>query len=771
MSRKSGSASASGAARASIPARMQQALALHQAQQFDLAAELYEEILAASPKNFDALHLLGILCGQTGDTRRGLELMRQAVVLGPRNPAAHNNLGNLLKQTGEHAEAVKEYELAASLKPDYAEAHFNRGLALTEMACYPQAVSAFDCALRLNPGYADAYDGKGICLNHMGQATAALPCFDRAIELRPGFAEAHNNRGLALAALGNAAAAVLEYERAIAARPGFAEAYSNLGAALLALRDSAGAAQNCAKALELRPDFAEAKSNLGNALSAMGRYEEAIACHAHAVALKPELAEAHLNLGHALSDTRQYRRAIESYDRALELRPDYPFLFGFRLHTRMQICDWTRFDGELAELTSRIRRNEAAVPPFPLLALSDSGALQKQAAEAWSRQFRCMGAGTEDRVIARHDRIRIGYFSADFHNHATSYLMAELFERHDKSRFELIAFSFGPPSEDAMRQRIRASFDRFMELGQYDDVAVARLARELEIDIAVDLKGYTQDGRPGIFVNRAAPVQVSYLGYPGTLGLGCMDYLIADPIVVPEAAASQYTEKIVRLPGSYQVNDSTREIAEETTARDAYGLPAAGFVFCCFNNSYKVLPSTFDSWMRILAKVDGSVLWLLQDNPEASENLRREASRRGVDGARLVFAERRPLREHLARHRLADLFLDTFPYNAHTTASDALWTGLPVLTRAGESFASRVAASLLHAVGLSELAVSSQEAYESLAITLAQDRDRLAAIRRRLVENRLTAPLFDAQSFARNLEAAYTAMLERCQAGLPPEHL
>jgi predicted O-linked N-acetylglucosamine transferase (SPINDLY family) len=371
----------------------------------------------------------------------------------------------------------------------------------------------------------------------------------------------------------------------------------------------------------------------------------------------------------------------------------------------------------------------------------------------------------------RGGKIRLGYYSADYHEHATAFLTAGLFERHDRSRFELTAFSFGPPREDAMRRRVTAAFDRFVDVRSRSDQEVAQLSRELAIDIAVDLKGYTEGARMGIFAHRAAPVQVSYLGYPGTLAAPYIDYLVADETLIPSETRAFYTEKIAYLPHSYQANDRQRSIAERIFTREELGLPSRGFVFCCFNNAYKITPAVFDVWMRILRRVEGSVLWLLLDNERAAENVRREAEARGVSGSRLVFAPSMALPEHLARHRAADLFLDTHPYNAHTTASDALWAGLPVLTRSGESFAARVAGSLLKAAGLAELVTTTPEAYEALAVELATDPIHLAKLTVGLSRTRLAVPLFDTELFARHLENAYTQMYQRSVRGLSPEHL
>jgi predicted O-linked N-acetylglucosamine transferase (SPINDLY family) len=473
-----------------------------------------------------------------------------------------------------------------------------------------------------------------------------------------------------------------------------------------------------------------------------------------------------------LRDLKRHAEALESYERALRIDPDLEWLHGTWLNARMQVCDWRDFEAHRDRLVRRIERREKAANPFPVLALTGSPEIQRIAAEIWVAERHAAGhALPEMPRRPGHGKIRIGYFSADFYEHATSYLMAELLERHDKSSFQVTAFSFGPDTRDEMRGRVEAAVDRFIDVGRRSDEEVAMLARSLEIDIAVDLKGFTEDSRTDIFALRAAPIQVSYLGYPGTMGAGFIDYLVADPTIIPEGHERHYAESVAYLPNSYQVNDSRRRIAEKSFTREELGLPRDGFVFCSFNNNYKITPDVFDRWMRMLREVEGSVLWLLQDNEWAAENLRMEAGRRGIAGDRLVFARRMPLAEHLARHRLADLFVDTLPYNAHTTASDALWAGLPVLTCPGEAFAGRVGASLLNAIGLPELIARTPEEYEAAAIELANDPARLREIRQRLADNRLAAPLFDAGLFATHIEAAYTAMYGRYRDGLAPESI
>jgi predicted O-linked N-acetylglucosamine transferase (SPINDLY family) len=404
--------------------------------------------------------------------------------------------------------------------------------------------------------------------------------------------------------------------------------------------------------------------------------------------------------------------------------------------------------------------------------MSNSPERLRNAAEIWVRaRHPSIHSLPEIARRPRRDKIRVGYFSSDFRDHALSHLMAEMFERHDRSRFEVTAFSFAPPSQTEIQQRLRAAFDRFVDVWDLLDKDVTALARNAEIDIAVDLNGFTTGSRTDIFAMRAAPIQVSYMGYAGTMGADYIDYLIADETVIPVPHQRHYTEKIGYMPDTYFVRDTRQHPPSSVSSRSEAGLPEQGFVFCCFNNNQKIRPDIFDEWMRILKRVPNSVLWLLEDNEIAADNLRKESESRGVDSKRLVFAKRTAVPAHLARHRLADLFLDTLPFNGHTTASDALWMGLPVLTRIGETFAGRVAASLLFAAGLPELITQTPEAYETLAVEIATNPAKLGAIKRKLADNRLATAVFDVSLFTRHMEAAYVAMVSRYQAGLPPDHI
>ncbi|HEY4338506.1 MAG TPA: hypothetical protein VGM97_01000, partial [Steroidobacteraceae bacterium] len=462
---------------------------------------------------------------------------------------------------------------------------------------------------------------------------------------------------------------------------------------------------------------------------------------------------------------------LSDYTSARRIDPGSDWLLGVWMHTKMHLCDWSDFDSELAELNTRILQANSASPPFPVLALIDRPSLQLQSAKIWVRARHPPSLLlTPIEKYARHKKIRIGYFSCDFRSHPVSLLAANLFERHDRSRFEVTAFSFGPDTKDQMRKRLERGFDRFIDVRGMPDREIVRLARGMELDIAVDLAGFTKGSRPNLFALRVAPLQVSYLGYLGTMGAGYMDYLIADEIIMPGELRRHYAEKIVYLP-SYQANDSGQLVSDRKNCREELGLPRNGFVFCCVNATYKILPATFDSWMRILRQVKDSVLFLISENATVQRNLRREAWRRGVSEDRLVFGRRLPHPEYLARFCRVDLFLDTLPYNAGTTASDALRAGLPVLTRMGESFAARIAASLLHAIGLPELATTSEEQYETTAVTLAREPTQLAALKDRLCRNRSSMPLFDTAQFTTHLERAYAQMYERYCADLDPDDI
>jgi predicted O-linked N-acetylglucosamine transferase (SPINDLY family) len=754
-----------------LPQAMQHAAAAYNSGEWAKAEHLTRLILNAQADHFDALNLLGIMAAQTRRPEEAADLLRRAVAARPTDAGAHSNYGNSLNDLKRFEEALDSYSRALKIKPDFAEAYFNRGNALRELKRFEEALDSYACALKIKPYDVEVYSNRGLILLDLKRFEEALDSFASALKIKPDFAEAYNNRGLALRELKRFEEALDSFASALKIKPDFAEVYSNRGNTLRELKRFEEALDSFASALKIRPGFAEAYNNRGLALKELKRFEEALNSFASALRIRPDFAEVYNNRGLALKELKRFEEALDSYAHALMVRPDCDWSYGNWLHMKMLLCDWSNFDSQIADLAAKIQQAKKATPPFPVLALIDCLSLQRQAAETWVSE-KCPPSRLLPAIPkrARHERIRVGYFSGDYCNHPVSFLTAEMLERHDRSRFEVIAFSFGPDTQDEMRRRMERAFDRFIDLRGKSDPDIVQLARSMELDIAVDLGGFTEGCRPNLFALRVAPLQVSYLGYLATLGAAYMDYLIANTTIIPPEHQRHYAEKIIYLR-TYQANDSKRVISDKRFSREELGLPRTGFVFCCFNASYKIVPEIFECWMRILRQVGHSVLFLLADNVTAQRNLIKEAVKKGVAADRLVFGRRLPVPEYLARYRTADLYLDTLPYNAGTTASDALWAGLPVLTRMGESFAARVAASLLNDIGLPELVTSTQEQYEATAIELASNPGRLAEIRDRLHRNRLEMPLFDTEGFTRDLENAYTQIYERYQADLRPEHI
>jgi predicted O-linked N-acetylglucosamine transferase (SPINDLY family) len=647
----------------------------------------------------------------------------------------------------------------------------DEAIALHRKGRLAEAVALYQRAIGWNPRNADALHLLGVAKFQSNDPIRGLSLIDQAISIDPANATYFCNRGAILQAVKRSEEALESCDRALALRPDYADALYNRGLALHDLRRFSDAVTSHDRALAVQPNHAGALAGSGHALQELERFPEALASYEDALAIDKNLADVARCHGDVLRRLNRLEEAITSYERSLAVKPDMPFLPGLMAMCKLRICDWRGLDDAIARLVRNIEAGQAASSPFPALALPLSSADQRSCAERYVRRNHPKSAALPPLGSYRHDRIRIGYFSADFRSHAVAYLMAEVFERHDRSAFEVMAFFFTAATKDSMRDRLEASFDRMADVSSLSDKDIALLARRHEIDIAVDLMGFTRYSRTGIFAFRAAPVQVNYLGFPGTMGAEYIDYLIADETVIPEGQDTHYAEKIAYLPHTYQPNDSTRKIGPKPFTRTECKLPDAGVVFCCFNKTYKIQPAMFDVWMRLLHRVSGSVLWLFSTDPIAMRNLKAAAHARGIDPARLVFAERLPLSDHLARHRVADLFLDTLPYNAHTTASDALWAGLPMITCLGETFAGRVGASVLRALGLPELVTHNVAEYEALAYEIATHPQQLASIRRTLDVNRAIHPLFDTPRFTKYLESAYRAMWQRHQQGLAPAHV
>jgi len=729
----------------------------------------YDRALALKPNDADVLNNRGNALQDLERSAEALASYDKAVALRPDHVEALNNRGSSLRSLNRPNEALASYDRALALKPDYAEALYNRGNALQELKRSAEALASYDRALALKPNNANVLNNRGSALQNLKRSAEALASYDKALALKPDHVEALNNRGLTLAGLGRHPEALASFEGALAIKPDHAEALYNRGNALQALKRSAEALASYDRAVALEPNYVEALNNRGLTLAGLGRYAEALANFERAVAIMPDYVEALSNRGAALFDLYRNAEALESFDKVLAIAPDHQNAFEGMAAAALANCDWPRSERIAGELPSRIMERNSAFSPFTLLGYSNDPLLQLECARRIIKgkmpaPTQPLGRG----AIAHHDKLRVAYLSADFRMHPVAFLMAELFELHDRARFEILGISFGLNDHSGIRARLIRAFDQFHDVRTKNDHDVARLLNDLHVDIAVDLTGHTHGSRLGILAHRPAPIQVSYMGYPGTIGADFIDYVIVDSIVLPFDQQPYWAEKIVHLPDSYWVIDSNMHISSRLLVRGAVGLPDRAFVFCCFNNNYKITAPVFDVWMRLLRNIEGSVLWLLGADAPATVNLRHEAAARNVDPARLIFADKLPMEEHLARHRLADLFLDTLPYNAHTTASDALWAGLPLVTCRGTSFAGRVAASLLYAAGLPELVTSDLVEYEALALRLATDAELLRGFRHRLEQNRSTHPLFDTDRFRRHIESAYTTMWEIQQRGESP---
>jgi predicted O-linked N-acetylglucosamine transferase (SPINDLY family) len=678
-----------------------------------------------------------------GDLEAAVESYRSALAIAPDYAAARYNLGLTLRELNRLEEAEVEFRRIHEQDPRDVDALFNLAALLALRARYSESAARFRAALDLAP------DNPYLCLELAlvlrripGQLEASLKSLGRCLEIKPDFADAHN-------ALANIFQGEGRLDEAI---------------------------EHYRSALKSAPHDAPVHVNLGNALAKKSRLDEAVRCYREAARLDPKLADAFLNLGSIHGLTGDYVEALRCFETVLKLQPDNVVAQGCLLYEMQRACDWSRFD-ELAraQCHSAATRPEYEVVPFHLLSIPSTPAEQLQCAGNYAQRRLQEVARDRERLNFRHERkakarLRIGYLSADFREHPGAHLIAELIELHDRARFEIIGYSYGPDDGSAIRSRLRRAFDRFIDLSALSHADAAARIHGDGTDILMDLSGYTTYARTEILALRPAPVQVNYLGYPGTMGADYVDYLIADRFIAPPGQVHHFSEKPVLMPGSYQANDRKRDVADTPTRREL-GLPEGAFVFCCLNQTSKILPDVYAAWMRLLKALPGSVIWLVDTSPLAVSNLRREAMKHGIGPERLVFAPRVPIAQHLGRLRAADLFLDTFPYNAHTTASDALWVGLPVLTRAGETFASRVGGSLLTAVGLPELITRSLEEYEALALRLARAPAELAALREKLARNRDITELFNTPAYARHLESAFLRMWENDLAGNAPRAL
>jgi predicted O-linked N-acetylglucosamine transferase (SPINDLY family) len=753
---------------AELFARARQSL---QRGQFQQAEQFCSEILGQDARHHDALHLLGIVHARSGRPQSALGLIDQALAVRPDSAHAHNSRGNALLEQGQAQAALDAFDTATRLQPALAVAHSNRSSALLALNRPQEALAAADRAIALDSKYPPAHNNRGNALMELKQPNEALVSLDQALVLDCNFVEALTTRGSALLGLHQPQEAEASLERALQVQPHFYKARVNLSQAKLALNRPEEALEIIDAALLEHSKDPKALLSRTTILFALGRAAEAAAIALefldHALTLVPDHPDLLSMLGATQIRVGEIDKGIATFSRLLAIDPTYDYAIGGLLQARTQECDWTDFDATMDAVLGAVREGRRAVMPFIMASVASTPADQLQVARSFARQvmppFRLPPPSARQ---ANSRKLRVAYVSGDFREHPVANQIAGLLETHDRERFEIVGVALEPADESLVGQRVRKAWDEYLDLSRLDGATTAQRIRELDVDIAVDLSGSTLGNRIHLYAYRPAPIQVNFLGFPGTLASGCHDYIIADRIVLPPEHQAFYEEQVVWLPHSYQPYDSTGPLPVCHASRADEGLPEDAFVFCSFNNRFKYNPRMFDIWMRALERVPDSVLWLVSCPERVQENLRREAMHRGTDPRRLVFARRKDLRqEHIARYQLADLFLDTQPFNAHATASDALWAGLPVLTSLGECFAGRVAAGMLGAVAMPELVAEDLRHYEELAVSLANKGSALHVLRERLIQTRAVQPLFDLDGYRRALEAAYERMVATYRAG------
>ena len=737
--------------------------------ELEAAIESYKQALKLKPDYAEVYGNMAAALKDKGDSEAAIDSYKKAIKLKPDYADAYNKMGNTLQEQGKLEEAIEAYNKTLVLKPDFAEAYNNMGNTLQDQGKLEEAIEAYGKALAIKPDYANAYYNMGAALQDQGKLEEATEAYNKVLAIHPDYADAYYNMGNTLKDQGKLEEAIEAYSKALALKPDYAEAHNNMGNTFKDQGKLEEAIEAYNKTLALKPDYAEAYNNIGNTLQGQGKLEEAIEAYNKTLALKPDYAVAYYNMGAALKDQGKLEGAIEAYNKAIALKPDYADALSQAYSVGSSMSDWAY----ISTLENRLLAGKLVGKQsvYGLLALADRPSMHLEKTIGLTLEKYKNTSKFATKPFQKSKRIKLGYFSSYFRLHPVSILSTQMLEYTNREQFELFAFHYGPDSDDPYNLRLRDTFDHFINVSKMTDKEIAELAYQKGIDIAIEFNGFMIDERVGILAHRPAPVQINYLAYPGTMGADFYDYIIGDHVVIPEDQKHNYAENIIYLPDCYMPHDNTRQISNKPISRAECGLPDNRFVFCCFNNSFKISPQEFDIWMRLLNKIEGSVLWLLKANEWSQNNLRNEASKRGVDADRLVFADKLPLEEHLGRLRHADLFLDTFNFNAHTTASDALWAGIPVVTKIGKSFAARVAGSLLNAIELPELITTTEKEYEALALSLASNPKTLTLIKKKLAEKKNSAPLFDTETYTKNLERAYIQAYQRYADGLPPAEL
>ena len=708
-----------------------------------------------------ALMRLGVSILEQGRPAEALPPLRRAVALAPHDTDAHLNLGRALAHIGDVAGAREHFQAVLGLAPRHLEAAFNLGVLALQHEDLDEAREWFERVLAESPQYVDAMVSLGVVLQKQSHLDESAACLRQALALDPANAASCNNLAATLVLQGRLEEARNHYLAALQIAPAYPAAHEGLAAVCLAVGRVGEAIEHLNATLRAEPDNRNALSALAGALFESGRLNDAEAAAQRLIESEPGAAAAYATL----ANVNIVRGELDPAIAALELgyaRTGSSNLLGMLAYQLRQACDWKKWQAAWDAMSPAIEAGSPLGSPFWLLCEPTTAEQQLAYTRRWAEaRFNAVapaGARAARDSARTHQRLRIGYLSSDLQEHAAAYLIAEVLELHDRERFEVFAYSHGPDDRSAMRKRLREACEHFIDIAhEPDDVAAERIRGDA-LDILVDIKGYTVGDRLTLMARRPCDVQVTWLGYPGTTGAAFMDYLIADPFIIPPERESGYSERILRLPHCYQANDRKRAAAETLRGQD-YGIPDGAFVFCCFNQTYKITPDIFAVWMRLLHDVPHSVLWLVDSNGVAKRNLITAAQADGVTAERLIFAPRMPYARHLARYGAADLALDTFPYTSHTTLSDALWCGCPSIGLCGDTFAARVSGSILTAAGFPDLVTYTLADYEQLAGRLAAQPTLLADIRARVARARDGSPLFDSTTFTRDLEQLYVSLV------------
>lgn len=711
-----------------------------------------EKMLEKSPSSYLLLNFKGLACIYLNNLSVAEDTYIKAISINNNFFDAHYNLGHVHELKGNINKAIESYIKALSIDSKNIDATLKLSNLYIKKQQFDNAYQILLAQCEDNSQDYRLFQNIANVLFHLSNNNLALDAINWALILSPKSPELHNTKGLIFQSLQKNAEALKSYHESLEYDPRNIEALNNIGAVYKNTGNLKEAISWFDKAITLNKKHANSITNKAECLLGIGEnIDDAMDILVDSIDIDSNNSRTYTLLGDAKTIKGENYDALACYQKALEIDFKNRYSLAKLMHTARKICYWDlniQLDSNSLSYTNEIYTSET---PFSFLSLEDAPEKQLLRSQHWSSVI-TKNIKTRDLSKRSNDRIKLAYFSADFHDFPGMHLMIGMLEKHDRSKFEIYAFSYGPNINDPMRNRIVNAVDHFIDIKELSTEAVVELCDKENIDIAIHRNGFTAKSRSSYFARRVAPVQINYLGYPGSLGSTFIDYIIADKTVIPENQKSNYSEEILYLPDCYQPNDNMRDVAITKTTRNDFGLPEDSFVFCCFNNSYKISPEEFDIWMRVLLQVPNSVLWLYKSNVEMVRNLGKEAVKRGVNANRLVFADRLPQSEHLARHKHADLFLDTFNYNAHTTASDALWTGLPVVTKIGQQFAARVSASLLNAIGASELITESEEEYEALIIKLASQPEKLKAIKEKIHSNRLSHPLFDTEKYTRDFE-------------------